>query len=210
MGLELNWITKLKEDFVPTGDIQSDTKFFLLSHGYSYTYHHSLNVALEARRIAREFGLNEKEAFTAGFLHDISAIIPNSKRIEAAIEMEINILPEEKIFPMIIHQKLSKVIAQDVFDIKNKQILSAIGCHTTLKKKYNDIDLVVFVADKIKWDQKGVPPYINSIESSLENSLEHAAFSYIDYLWKHKETLKVLHPWLEEAYYKLKNNIAKL
>ncbi|HDR3858072.1 TPA: HAD family hydrolase, partial [Bacillus anthracis] len=33
---------------------------------------------------------------------------------------------------------------------------------------------------------------------------EHAAFAYISYLWDRKDTLKVLHPWLEDAYWQLK------
>ncbi|OSX89232.1 hypothetical protein BTJ44_04916 [Bacillus mycoides] len=38
----------------------------------------------------------------------------------------------------------------------------------------------------------------------MEKSLEHAAFVYISYLWERKYTLKVIHPWLEEAYWYLK------
>lgn len=41
-------------------------------------------------------------------------------------------------------------------------------------------------------------------KKELEKSLEHAAFIYISYLWDRKDTLKVLHPWLEEAYWQLK------
>ncbi|MEC3433316.1 hypothetical protein P9155_26800 [Bacillus cereus] len=33
---------------------------------------------------------------------------------------------------------------------------------------------------------------------------EKAAFVYISYLWERKDTLKVIHPWLEEAYWYLK------
>ena len=28
------------------------------------------------------------------------------------------------------------------------------------EENYSDIDLVLFVADKIKWDQEGKPPYL--------------------------------------------------
>ena len=49
------------------------------------------------------------------------------------------------------------------FGIEDNEILSAIECHTTLKKNYSDIDLVLFVADKIKWDQEGKPPYLDGL-----------------------------------------------
>lgn len=67
-------------------------------------------------------------------MHDISGVIPNEKRIAAAEALGIDILPEERIFPMIIHQKLSKVMARDLFQVADQDILNAIECHTTLKK----------------------------------------------------------------------------
>lgn len=50
----------------------------------------------------------------------------------------------------------------------------------------------------------GTPPYLVEVKKGLEKSLEHAAFAYISYLWDRKDTLKVLHPWLEDAYWQLK------
>ncbi len=105
---------------------------------------------------------------------------------------------------MIIHQKLSRVIAKEVFKVEDEEVLNAISCHTTLRKNATKMDLVLFIADKIEWVQKGTPPYILKAKNGLEKSLEHAAFAYISYLWERKDTLKVIHPWLEEAYWHLK------
>lgn len=52
----------------------------------------------------------------------------------------------------------------------------------------------------IKWDQKGIPPYLESIEEGLNISLEHGAYAYIKFLMDNKSSLKVIHPWLKEAY----------
>ena len=89
-------------------------------------------------------------------------------------------------------------MAQREFGIQDEKILSAISCHTTLKKKFSKVDLVLFVADKIRWDQEGQPPYLQEITQALNFSFEAAAFSYIDYILKHD--IKVIHPWLLEAY----------
>ncbi|MDH2888297.1 bis(5'-nucleosyl)-tetraphosphatase (symmetrical) YqeK [Bacillus cytotoxicus] len=189
--------------FQVAGNIEEDMKDFLLKYEKEFTYKHSMRVANEARKLARKFHVNEEEAAIAGYLHDISAVFPNEQRIAAAESFGIDILQEEREFPMIIHQKLSKEIAKEIFKVTNEQILDAIGCHTTLRKHATAMDLVLFVADKIEWDQKGVPPYIDRVKKSLEISLEQAAFAYISYLWERKDTLKVLHPWLEEAYWDL-------
>ncbi len=44
----------------------------------------------------------------------------------------------------------------------------------------------------------------NRNKKGLAKFLEKAAFVYISYLWERKDTFKVIHPWLEEAYWDLK------
>ena|GEM_PF-3074165 len=69
------------------------------------------------------------------------------------------------------------------------------------------LDQVLFVADKISWDQKGTPPYLNELKKNLQESITHGAFTYINYLWERKETLKVIHPWLADAYEELRVSV---
>ena len=52
-------------------------------------------------------------------------------------------------YHFLLHQRISTIIANEKFDIKDQDILSAIECHTTLKKDANDYDKAVFLADKI-------------------------------------------------------------
>lgn len=118
--------------------------------------------------------------------------------------LKIKVLSEEKELPLILHQKISAVMARDIFNINDPEILSAIECHTTLKAGAAALDKILFVADKIEWDQEGVPPYKDEIERALNISLELAAHTYIKYLFNDKSKLKVVHPWLREAYNELK------
>jgi HD superfamily phosphohydrolase YqeK len=110
------------------------------------------------------------------------------------------VLPEEETLPMIIHQKLSVVIARELFDVQDDAILSAIGCHTTLKAGANALDKVVFVADKLAWDQPGIAPFHADMWAALERSLDEVMMVYVRYLWERRDTLAVIHPWLREAY----------
>lgn len=100
---------------------------------------------------------------------------------------------------MIVHQKLSSWMAHEVFGIHDPEVLSAIGCHTTLKAGASPLDKLVFVADKIAWDQAGQPPYLEVLQAALEHSLDAAALVYIDYLWAQRAQLRVIHPWLVAA-----------
>jgi HD superfamily phosphohydrolase YqeK len=90
-------------DATLTHDLRADVVALLRSHGCAPTAGHSARVAAEAGRIAARWGLNETAATTAGWLHDISMIIPNAERIALAEALELEVLPEERALPMIIH-----------------------------------------------------------------------------------------------------------
>jgi HD superfamily phosphohydrolase YqeK len=62
------------------------------------------------------------------------------------------------------------------------------------------LDKVVFIADKIAWDQAGMPPYLPQVCDALERSLDLAVYRYLDHLWAQRERLAVIHPWFVEAY----------
>lgn len=186
-------------------DFEQQIAEFFLARAHNHTLEHSIEVANEAAKLAKRFNCSAKNAKIAGYLHDISAVVPNSERIELAEKLEIDILAEERTLPMIVHQKLSTVIAKELFNINDNEILSAIACHTTLKAQSSKLDKVVFVADKIRWDGQSNPPYIKGLLAALEQSLDSASFYYINYLYQQKESLPVIHPYLLAAYNELKS-----
>ena len=193
-------LIKLGEGVVLTGDIGRDVTTFLRHHGCPQTAIHSAAVATEARRIALLSGVEAIPAVQAAWLHDISAVIPTAERVAAAEALDILVLPEERALPMILHQKLSVVLARDLFGVTDAAVLSAIGCHTTLKAEATVLDKVVFVADKLAWDQPGEPPYRAVMEAALVHSLDAAVCAYLRYLWERRATLAVVHPWLAAAH----------
>ncbi len=183
-------------DFKSTGKIVDDVPRFLILWGHHKTAEHCSAVASKAKELAKRFNSDSAKAEQAGYLHDISAVIPNEKRIEFAQSQSVEILAEEIQVPMLIHQKLSVVLAREAFSVTDDEILSAIGCHTTLKASPTLLDKVVFVADKIAWDQDGRPPYIDKISKAMDESLDSAVLEYLNYLWERREQLKGIHPWL--------------
>lgn len=200
-------IEQLRGDFVPSGEVSADAKRFLEQREFTKTAAHVADVAQEAGRLAQRFGADVNYAQIAGWLHDISVVIPNSERIDTAHAWGVPVLPEEATFPMIIHQKLSVIMAQEIFDVADEAILSAIGCHTTLKRGASLLDKIVYVADKIAWDQPGKPPYYAAIVDAAEQSIDGAAYVYASYLWDMRDQLRVLHPWARDAYEDLQGQV---
>lgn len=158
------------------------------------TFHHGQMVAKEAVSLSKK---HSEQLYQAGLLHDISAFIPQNKRLSISEKLHIPILKEERQVPLLLHQKLSAYIAKSCFQIKDPIILNAIECHTTLKKDFTDFDLIIFLADKIAWDQPGTPPYLKDLKNALNASPQRAALVYIDYLLPHNPL--IIHPWLSAA-----------
>ena len=179
----------------------ADVGAFLHAHNRPQTLQHSGRVAAEAVRLAGRFGADAEKARLAGLLHDISAVIPNDLRLETAQRWGLAVLPEEETFPMLLHQQLSAVMAREIFGVRDEEVLSAVACHTTLRPSAGKLDLVVFVADKIAWDQPGQPPYLDDLLAALDQSLAQAARVYLEYLREH--LTGPLHPWARDALFDL-------
>lgn len=127
-------------DFIFTNNLNEDSYNFLILHNRRIVAEHSRVVAEECRKLSKRFGIDEKTAEIAGLLHDISAVYPYDERLEIANKLGLEVLEEEKELPLILHQKISKVMAQDIWNINNEDILSAISCHTTLKRNPSKLD----------------------------------------------------------------------
>jgi predicted HD superfamily hydrolase involved in NAD metabolism len=197
------FLSSLVEGLILTGQIEQDVPLLLSQHILPGTARHCAEVAAEAVRLAGRFGVDPGAARTAGWLHDVSAVI-GTDWLQAAEELGVEILPAELIYPNLLHHKISTVLAREIFGVTNPAILAAIGCHTTLRPGASRLDMAVFVADKLAWDQPGQPPYEAEMQAALEQSLEQGAWVYLNYLWERREDLVVLHPWAEAAWREIK------
>ncbi len=191
------------EGLVLTGNLAEDAVHFLSYHSMEGTAAHCLVVGKEAEGLAARFGADVRQAAVAGWLHDVSAVVPSARRLALAGKWGLEVLPEEATCPMILHQKLSAVMAQRFFGVDHVATLQAIRCHTTLRRDAALLDKIVFLADKISWDQPGEPPYLPDLVAALERSLDAAVCVYLGYLWERRGSLPILHPWLAAAYWQL-------
>lgn len=203
-------LTKLIAHLPLTGSIPQDAKAFLAYHQYLHTIEHSARVAAAAHQLAKRYNADPLAASDAGWLHDISAVIPNSERIHYAESWRIDLFPEERQAPMIVHQKLSAHLAQHLFHITNPAVLSAIRCHTTLRPGASRLDKIVFLADKLEWDGAGASPCKADLEAALQHSTDAATKCYLSYLWQRRDTLLVIHPWFAAAYAEVTANDTNL
>ena len=159
------------------------------------TLKHVEDVADTAVWLAKIYNLDVEKVKLAALLHDISAIMTPQEMYELAKVRGLEIDDAEEKYHSLLHQRISKIIAQEDYRITDSDILEAIECHTTLKKNANMYDKVIFIADKISWDQK----YYDLLKSRLVESLDEACYLYIKYQFDNN-LLLMPHQWIIEAY----------
>lgn len=192
-------LQSLRLGFEPRGWINEDVFNFLNLNDCRRATAHCANVAKTAYQLGERFGADPLAAEAGGWLHDVSAVWPNEQRLAAAEALGVEILPEERQAPFILHQKLSVVLARELFHVRDTAVLSAVGCHTTLKGDPTSLDKVVFIADKLVWDEPYDAPWHPALRQALEHSLDEGCRVYLRYLWDQRENLAVLHPWTIES-----------
>jgi predicted HD superfamily hydrolase involved in NAD metabolism len=190
----------LKRSFMVTGSLAHDVTNLLLRFGRHITASHCRQVAAEAATIAGLAGVDHEQAVTASWLHDISAVFSPVEMLSEATRLGLDVLPEERLYPAVLHQKLSSVLARELFAVADPAVLDAIGCHTTLRASPTALDMVVYVADKLGWDRPGSPPYGPAVRLACDVSIQQAALTHLAWVHGEQAYLQVLHPWLRDAY----------
>lgn len=186
-----------------SGDIAADVTAFLTERERAKTVLHVRAVAGQAGQIARRFGVDAEQARLAGWLHDVAAVVPGSRMIEAAATLKITLTPADRAIPQVIHGRISAWLANHHFGVTDPLILDAVACHTTLRFDATDIDKTLFVADKIALDPTANfrPGYYPALTAARDESLDRSAFVVLDWFYQERERLGWrLHPDLLAAH----------
>lgn len=181
-----------------SGELKTDITNFLTVNGKQETAAHCMAVAKTNEALARRFKLDISAASACALLHDISNVIKPQDMLHYAVAQNWALDEAERRHPFLLHQRLSAVFAQTLFNVNDAAVVSAIGCHTTLKAAPSDDDMALFLADKLSWDQAGTPPFFDVVSSALTHSLRYACLTYINFVLTNGMIL-CPHKWLMEA-----------
>jgi HD superfamily phosphohydrolase YqeK len=193
-----------------TPDFKTQLAAFFQGNGRSDLIKQSLAVGAKARALAEQFNLSSEQAEQSGWLHAVGAVVPVSEAVAAAQAYGVDVLPEEESLPVLLTQKLSAALAQDLFGVTNPYVLSAIGCHLSLKMGTLPLDRAVFLAYHLTKatdspasllmpinEATGASYYLAAAQDALQrlNSLDAAVMYLCHYLWKQPESPLLMHPW---------------
>lgn len=178
----------------------------LLAHGKAEIWEHSQAVAAEIAGLAARFGLDAEVCRTAALCHDVGGIMPAAEMLRIARDEGWGIDPAEERYPFLLHQRFSVRLCRERLRIADEAVLDAVGCHSTLRAGATAVDMALFLADKLAWDQPGTPPFEGVVRGALDGGLEAACLAYLDYVTDNGMLL-MPHGWLVAAHAWLKENV---
>lgn len=169
---------------------------------------HSLGVEYTAGTMAFMYGVDCEKALTAGLLHDCAKYVPNDKKIAKCEKRKIFISECEYQNPELLHAKLSAVYAREKYDVTDKEILSAIACHTTGKPAMTSLEKIIYIADYIE-PNRNMLPEMDIIRKEAYQDLDlcllHILHNSMHYLGKKGSTVDPITKETYEYYSKLRN-----
>ena len=147
-------------------------------------YKHTLSTALTAKKLCKAFNIEKKKGYAAGLLHDIARDFDVEDLFKTIAKDGNAISPEEQQEPDLLHGRAGAVLAKELFNIDDEEILEAIQFHTTGIKGMGDLAKIVFIADYIEPCRKHITrEYVKNLEGKQLNEMfEIVLRSVVDYL----------------------------
>ena len=113
-------------------------------------YKHSLGVAETAEKLAHRYGADPAKAYLAGLLHDIARDFDDNEMLQRAKKANLQVSEYGFAMPLLLHGPVAATMAQDEYGVVDSEILNAIAVHTLGSEYMNQLDKILFVADKIE------------------------------------------------------------
>ncbi|MDR1247729.1 MAG: nicotinate (nicotinamide) nucleotide adenylyltransferase [Treponema sp.] len=173
---------------------------------------HSRNVALLARDICRQFGLDPQAGYLAGIAHDMCKSFSEKELFRLAKRDGRPVSRLEKKKPSLLHARAGATLLQEQFGIDDKDILDAIRLHTLAGPEMGPLAKAVFIADKTEISREHIQPALREIGNfpSLDALFAAVLDDNVAYLRSRKldlskRTLRLLDAMKGEAFAKNKS-----
>lgn len=111
---------------------------------------HSLRVLEVAKELGKLYEVDLEKVKMAALLHDCAKLEDKNNLLKRAYEFDI-ILDDIMLNNReLVHAPLGAKIAEEKYNIKDKEILNAIEFHTTGRENMSLVEKIIFIADYIE------------------------------------------------------------
>lgn len=118
---------------------------------------HTMGVAYTALNLAMAHDEDLYNAYLAGLLHDNAKCIPAAQKLKLCQRYEIMPNEAEEQNADLLHAKLGAVLARDIYQVEDEDVLKAIQYHTTGRPGMSVLEKIIYIADYIEPNRKMLP-----------------------------------------------------
>ena len=113
-------------------------------------FQHSLGVRDTAATLAQIYGEDVEKAKIAGIVHDCAKNMQDEELIKICLEHGMDISDVYKESPQLLHGAVGAIIANELMEIYDKDILNAISYHTTGREEMSLLEKIIYISDYIE------------------------------------------------------------
>ncbi|WP_300380213.1 bis(5'-nucleosyl)-tetraphosphatase (symmetrical) YqeK [Clostridium sp.] len=159
---------------------------YIKEHLLENRYNHTLGVVETAVRLAEINGIDKEKAKIAAMSHDIAKNMSIYDLKDILNKNNITLTQDEEATPELWHSMVGPILANEIFKIEDKEILSAMRWHTTGKENMSTLEKIIYIADMIEPGRKfqGVENLrkltFNNLDEGLLNGMTHSIKYLLD------------------------------
>lgn len=182
-----------------------EIKSLLKSRLSKKRYIHSVNVAQQAKVLAKINNFNEDKSYFAGLLHDVCKEISPQEQETYVLTSSMDIDEVEKNSRPLWHAIAGAEFVREHYRIDDEDILNSIRYHTVARAGMSTLEKIIYLADLTSVDRsyKDVAQIRKICEKNLDEGMLYALkFSIIDSVSKSntipKSTFEAYNYYLKE------------
>lgn len=148
-------------------------------------YEHTIGVVKVAELLALQYGVELQKAKIAALLHDCAKCIPFEEQLSLCEKYQVPLRVMEKANTELLHSKLGAVLAKELYDICDTDILESIKNHTTGRPKMSTLEKIIFVADYIepgRYKAENLPMIRKMAFENLDGAVQKILEDTLNYL----------------------------
>lgn len=154
-------------------------------------FYHSIGVRDTAVKMAKIYNGDVEKAKIAGLVHDCGKNLSDEEILTIIKGKGYKADEIYYLNPNLLHGLAGAVIANEEFKIEDKEILTAVACHTTGKENMTLLEKIIYISDYIEplRDFQGVENLREAAFSDIDKALYLCLNNTIEYVLKRDQIL---------------------
>lgn len=147
---------------------------------------HVERVLDEALRLARIWNADPERLELAVWGHDLFRSEPPDEQIRLANEVGVEIDPDSREYPILLHGPIAAVVLRERFGITDAETLMAVRDHTAGLDRMSLLAKILLISDKIESRKRKGVPQLREIRRLARRDLDTAILCWADWRWTHE------------------------